>query len=122
MGSGLLETAAPQTTPVTRLPLEKLWDDKGFVDARKERVLTASDIHGFLLRDKPRRFVVARHGYPLLWVDLSDSFTFWTSQVRLHLYDAGRPNTDDYPNSYYYAAYEWRLADDEPIIVLERHP
>lgn len=125
MAIGSLESpvsVSPVIVRVTRLPLQNLWDSSnGALEARKGRALSVHDIHGFLLRDRPVRFVVANVDAPLLWVELPDSFIFWNTQVRAHLYEASKPNVGDYPNGYYYVAHEWHLADGERIIALERH-
>jgi len=124
MAIGSLESpvSAPLVAQrVTRLPLQNLWDDNGSLEARKGRALSASDIHSFLLRDRPVRFVVANVDSPLLWVELPDSFLFWNTQVRVHLYEPAKQNVSDYSNGYYYVAHEWHLADGERIIGLERH-
>ena len=62
---------------VTKLPLESLWNETEFVDAKKVGPLTTNDIKELL---PAAQFVVADIGYALRWIDTADTFEFWRKE------------------------------------------
>jgi hypothetical protein len=106
---------------VIGLPLDGLWDSAGTLEASKVRELTGGDIKD-LLRMAPVAFVVADVGRPLRWVTgAAQCFGFWKTDAQPHLYERAKPYLDNYPDGYFYTAYEWRLCDERSVVVLEKH-
>jgi hypothetical protein len=104
---------------VVRLPLGKLWDEEGVIDAARSRWLNADDIRA-LLRLGRVRFVIANVGFPLRWVPGCECYHFWQEECRPHLADPDRPALlETFPNEYCYSASEWVISSGSPIVVLE---
>jgi hypothetical protein len=104
---------------VVRLPLGKLWDEEGVIDATRSRWLTADDIRA-LLRLGRVRFVVANVGLPLRWIPESECFQFWQEECRSHLADPEKPAPlEAFPGEYCYSPSEWLSSAGSPIVVLE---
>jgi hypothetical protein len=112
----------PKLKVVTRLPLEEVWREDGLpASTQKMRLLHAQDIAN-LLRVGPVNFVVADIGMPLRWIDSTDCYKFWNTEIKAHLADPDqRCALDDFPGGYFYFASEWRGKEIFPIVVVERH-
>ena len=111
----------PEKRKVSRLPLQDLWTEAGFLDAKRVRDLSADDIT-ILLRRGTVRFVVADIGGPLEWISPSNCYDFWKSEVREHLADpAEKAQSWEYPSGYCYFATEWSDGNTGTIVVLETH-
>ena len=109
----------PQDRIVTHLPMERLWNDSGELQARRVRDLARDDIRE-LLRTGPVQFVVANGGDHLRWIPIGERFEFWKHDVDAHLAKRDRIDLDDFPGGKAYVASEWAVADEQvPVIVLE---
>jgi hypothetical protein len=102
---------------VTQLPLTELWDEAGKLPATYARDLTEADIRT-LLQATPVRFVIADVGKPLQWVQVSECFRFWKTQVRSRVAGATQVFLDDFPGGHCYFASEWQGSDRLPIVLL----
>ena len=91
---------------MTRLPLQELWRDDGFITSSRGRWLTDHDITTFL-RAGPVQFVVVDVGVSPRWIQISGCYEFWKEEVRDH---RAAPNEgaqlDRFPGSYCYSASE----------------
>ena len=94
--------------PVNRIPLDKLWNERGDINARRKRWLTKSGLRE-LLRKCRVEFYVADIGHPLRRVDVSKCYDFWKSEAEVHVVED--PDSDyqieDFPGEYAYLASEW---------------
>jgi hypothetical protein len=111
----------PSQLIVTSMPLNKLWDRDGLLQAHRVRPVGKEEIADLLRSGST--FVVADVGHPLRWIVAQDRFNFWKIEVKEHL---ASPETDDlclkaYPNEYCYIASEWRCAGSIPVVLLEKH-
>jgi hypothetical protein len=106
---------------VTRLPLQELWRDDGFITSSRDRWLTDHDITSSL-RAGPVQFVVVNVGESPCWIQIDDCYEFWKEEAKTHL---AVPNQgaqlDGFPGSYCYFASEWQGGAEHPIVVLEKH-
>lgn len=111
-----------RTRIVTRIPLDELWTQDGRVDAVRLRKLSRLDIHG-MLRGGSVQFVRADVAQPLEWIDQSERFAFWKSEVQHRVVDPAEPAFDlnDHPGGYCYLASEWRAEGQPPIVLVERY-
>jgi hypothetical protein len=112
----------PKQRVVTRLPLEEVWrEDGALASVQKLRTLQAQDVAD-LLRVGPVNFVVADVGTPLRWIDSTDCYRFWSTEINVHLAAPDQKCTlDEFPGGYFYVASEWRRKEKFPIVVVERH-
>ena len=111
----------PALQVVTTLPLEKLWDAAGAVEASRLRWVSVDDVRE-MLRLGPVRFVVADIGRTLRWVPLTSCFNFWRDDVRDHLasHQEGK-SLDAFPGAYCYFGSAWSGGSQpSPIVVLEK--
>lgn len=105
---------------ITALPLRELWDDRGPVEARRSRDLSAADIRDLLGRG-PVRFVIADVGVKPAWIPVDECFRFWRTEVRARVADPGRQSVlAEFPGGTYYFASDWLTADGPPVVVLEK--
>jgi hypothetical protein len=108
---------------VSKLPLDELWNEAGTISATKVGPVGTDEIRK-LLRSAPVRFVVADVSEQLRWVEGSDSFDWWKSELKPRLAEpegakAG-VDLDEWPDGYGYVAYEWRLEDGAVVIAAEK--
>jgi hypothetical protein len=107
---------------VTELPLSRLWDAEGDIEAIRERWLTRDSLQQ-ILRKYPVEFIIADVGQPLRQVTVARCYEFWKSEVERHL--APDPETgfrlEDFPGLYAYCASEWSGEIMTPIVLLEKH-
>ena len=106
---------------VTRLPLDELWDEQGTVPARNVGALGRAEITE-LLRLGRVAFVVADVGLRLMWIPLEECYGFWKAEVRPRLVEPRVQNfvLEDFPGEYCYLASEWRVAQGDRVVVLEK--
>jgi hypothetical protein len=105
---------------VTRLPLQELWRDDGFITSSRGRWLSEHDIVASL-RAGPVQFVVVDVGVSPRWIQISNCNQFWKEEVKTHLAAPNeRAQLDRFPDSYCYFASEWRDKFEHPIVVLEK--
>jgi hypothetical protein len=111
----------PQRT-VTHLSVGSVSDDKGDVEARRERFLSKEALRE-LLRRHPVAFVVADVGTPFKRVEVRKCYEFWKFEVEAHIVDD--PDSgfrlEDFPGEYAYVASEWSGQIQTPIVLLEKH-
>lgn len=107
---------------VTRLPLDRLWDDDGDIQAQRERYLSVTLLRE-MLRQYPVEFFVADIGHPLRRVAMKDSYQFWKSEVAANFVDdpETRFHLGDFPGQFAYIASEWSGEIQTPIVLLEKH-
>jgi hypothetical protein len=107
---------------VTRLPLRELWRDDGFTTSERGQSLTAEDITT-LLQLGSVQFVVAEVGVSLRWIQPSECYRFWKTEVETHLAAANSgASLDEFPGEYCYFASRWNdPGGTAPIIVFEKH-
>jgi hypothetical protein len=112
----------PKRRVVTRLPLEEVWREDGFsVSVQKLRSLRTEDVAN-LLRAGPVKFVLADAGMPLQWIDQTNCYRFWKTEIKTHLAAPDQKcKLDEFPGGYFYCASEWGRKDGLPIVVVERH-
>ncbi len=107
---------------VNHIPLDRLWDQKGDLEATRKRWLSMTSLRE-LLQNGRVTFYIADCGHPLQRVDESDCFEFWKTEVNPHL--VNDPNAkfslEDYPGEYAYLASEWSGESETPIVLLEKH-
>jgi hypothetical protein len=109
----------PADRVITDLPLRELFDERGPVEAIRQRELGTEDVRA-LLRIHPFRFVVADAGRAPVWVSEAERFSFWKNEVLPHLAGAtDEVDLDQFPNGYCYRASEWLRPDGTFIVVLE---
>jgi len=112
----------PTLRTVSEIPLTRLWDATGDVEATRERFLTRDLLHE-MLRSYPVEFVIADVGHPLRHVEVARCYEFWKSEVVRHLVNdpqAGfRP--EEFPGEYAYCASEWSGELQTPIVLLEKY-
>jgi hypothetical protein len=109
------------TRIVHRVPVDRLWDENGDLEASRERWLTKPALRE-MLRRHPVEFFVANVGDPLRRVDAAKCYGFWKSEAKLHVVD--NPDEfylEDFPGEYAYVASEWSGRIQTPIILLEMH-
>lgn len=107
---------------VTRLPVERLVDDEGEIEASRERFLSKETLRDLLGR-YPVEFVIADVGTPLKHIEVKRCYEFWKSEVEEHIVndpDSGF-RLEDYPGEYAYVASEWAGQIQTPIVLLEKH-
>jgi hypothetical protein len=105
---------------VISIPLMELWDDRGTLSGRRLRNLDADDVKD-LLQSTAFRFVIANVGDKLRWLDESDRFKFWKSEVKGHLCSAEPCFTESYTGEYFYHASEWLIEPNRKVVLLEKH-
>lgn len=104
---------------VTRMPVEELWIDEGFVNAVKIRDLDTSMV-GEMLSSNNSQFVVANIGDPLRWISTDNRYEFWKSEAKGRIADpSSKVDLEGFPDEYCYFASEWRHAAGL-IILLEK--
>src|SRR5437764_74771 len=112
----------PKLRVVARLPLEEVWRaDGNVISVIKLRSLRTEEVAN-LLRVGPVNFVVAEIGIPLRWIDSTDCYVFWKTELKTHLAAPDQRGTlDEFPCGYFYFAAEWLTEEKLPTVVLERH-
>ena len=107
---------------VTRLPLERLSDDHGDIEAHRERFLSKEALRD-LLRRYPVEFVIADVGRPLNHIAMGKCYQFWKSEAEAHI--VADPESEfrleDFPGEYAYVASKWSGQIQTPIVLLEKH-
>jgi hypothetical protein len=107
---------------VTGIPLAEIWDEQGEVIAGRIRQLGQEEIRQ-LLQTGQTQFVVANAGDPLRRIPMHDSYSFWKLEVRKHL--VAEPdrtfNVYEFHEGYCYLASEWRDANGQTIVLLEKY-
>jgi len=110
------------TRIVTRLPLDRLWDDDGDIAAQRERYLSRPLLRE-MLRQHPVEFYVANIGSPLRRIDVGHCYEFWKSEAAANLVD--EPDAgfclEDFPGQFAYVSSEWSREIQTPIVLLEKH-
>jgi len=110
------------TRIVTRLPLDRLWDDDGDIAAHRERYLSRA-----LLREMLRKYAVefylADIGSPLRRVDVKECYKFWKSEAAANVVDEPEAGfrLEDFPGQFAYVSSEWSGEIQTPIVLLEKH-
>src|SRR5688572_25683309 len=106
---------------VTRIPIERLFDEEGEIGARRERMLSRPALEE-MLRQYRVEFFVADVGLPLKRIDVNKCYEFWKSEVKAHLVDDPENgfHLEDYPDEYAYIASEWSGEIQTPIVLLEK--
>jgi hypothetical protein len=106
---------------VTRLPLERLWDDVGHIAAQRERFLSKSVLRD-MLRQHPVEFYMADLGQPLRRVDVARCYEFWKSEAADHVVDDPESgfHLDSFSGHYALVASEWSGDVETPIVLLEK--
>lgn len=112
----------PSLRTVNQIPLVRLWDDDGDIEAIRERWLSMASLLE-MLRRYPVEFYVADIGYPLQRVDVAKCYDFWKSEVKSHLVNEPESGfqLEDFPGEYAYLASEWSGEIQTPIVLLEKH-
>ena len=110
----------PSDRIVISTPLTELWDDSGTLSARRLRYLNADEITD-MLQSTAFRFAIANVGEKLSWLDESDCFKFWKSEVKEHLCSMEPCFTESYSGEYFYYASEWLIEPDRKVVLLEKH-
>jgi len=112
----------PPRAIVTRLPVERLSDDEGDIEARRERFLSKEALRE-MLRRYPVEFVIADVGTPLKHVEVGRSYEFWKSEAEAHIVNDPESGfrVEDFPGKYAYVASEWSGHIQTPIVLLEKH-
>jgi hypothetical protein len=113
----------PSLRIVTRGQLDGLWDAQGQdMDAERVRDLGVEDVRG-LLRAGDVRFVVAKLGLPLQWIDFPKRHDFWKDELQPHLVEPSQYPSflEDFPGEYFYRATEWRAPDGGVIVLCEMY-
>jgi hypothetical protein len=112
----------PPRPTVTRIPVERLTDDEGDMEAHRERFLSKAALRE-LLRRCPVEFVVAEVGTPLKRVEVQKCYEFWKSEAEAHIVDD--PDSgfrlEDFPGEYAFVASKWSGQIQTPIVLLEKH-
>lgn len=111
----------PSTRIVTRLPLDRLWDDDGDIAAQRERYLSRPLLRE-MLRQHPVEFYVADIGRPLRRIDVESCYQFWKSEAAANVVDdpdAGF-RLEDFPGQFAYVSSEWSGEIQTPIVLLEK--
>jgi hypothetical protein len=105
---------------ITRLPIDRLYDDEGEVEAHRERYLSKEALQD-LLRRYAVEFVIADIGMTLKYIEVQKCYEFWKSEVKAHIVDD--PDSgfrlEDFPGEYAYIASEWSGQIQTPIVLLE---
>ncbi len=112
----------PKLRVVTCLPLEQVWREDGvLISEHRLRSLQSQDVAS-LLRFGPVNFVVADLGMPLKWIDSSDCYRFWNTEIKPQLAAPDQKCLlDEFPGSYFCFASEWRRQEKLPFVILERY-
>jgi len=107
---------------VRRIAVEELWRDDGVSITLRRESLNADDIT-MLLHISLIEFVVADVGLALRWIKPDDSYGFWKNDVNAHLAEPhGQASLDNFPQSYFYVASQWKVNGQlAPIVLLERY-
>ena len=106
---------------VVQMPLDRLWDENGDIEASRERWLSKSSLTE-LLRKHRVEFVIADIGHPLRRVDIAKCYDFWKSDVKAHLVDDPESGfyREDFPDEFAYIASEWSGEIQTTIVLLEK--
>jgi len=112
----------PSKLIVTRLPLDRLWDEDVDIPAQRERYLSRPLLHE-MLRQCSVEFYVADIGSPLRRVDVAHCYEFWKSEAAKNIVDDPEAGfrLEDYPGQFAYIASEWSGEIHTPIVLLEKH-
>lgn len=105
---------------VIQIPLCELWNDLGVVATSKKRQLRRNEISDMLHAGRVR-FVVANGGYPLNWIDPSNCFEFWKTEVKHRIVDTEKFFLDDFPDKWCFVSSEWSDDQPLPIVLLEKY-
>ncbi len=115
----------PTARIVTAIPVERLCDEGGDIDARREQWLSKAAVRE-MLRRYAVEFFVADVGSPFRRVEVAKCYEFWKSEVEAHIVDD--PDSgfrlEDFPGEYAsmpYTASEWSGEIRTPIVLLEKH-
>jgi hypothetical protein len=105
---------------VTELPLLRLWNETGVIAAERIRLLSRSDLRQ-LVRTLAVRFVIADVGHPLQWHESGQCYSLWKRDIGPHLAEPDQNfRLEDFPGGFAYLASEWKLADGQTVVVLEK--
>ena len=107
---------------VIYLPVDRLREDCGDVEASRERFLSKEALREILCRH-PVEFVIADVGMPLKRIEVWKCYEYWKSEVEAHVVagpDSGF-RLEDFPGQYAYVASEWSGQIQTPIVLLEKH-
>ena len=96
-----------------RIPMSELWDSEGKLTATKQRILRGSGVVA-LLRQGLVRFVVANCGDPLRWIEPSQCYDFWKSELKPRIVETEAFDLAGFPDAYCYVVSEW--ADEKTFL------
>jgi len=105
---------------VTAMPLVNIWTTNNELKSQRVAYLTKDDIKN-ILKQGPVNFIVADVGHKLIWIDPSQCYDFWKSEVQIHVAtDLRNIYLDNFVDNYAYVASKWNADDPTPIILLEK--
>jgi hypothetical protein len=118
----MAEREMPSQKIVTHIPVERLSDAEGDIEAHRERFLSKEALRE-LLRQYPVEFVIAEVGLPLKRIGVHKCFAIWKSEVEAYLVDDPEAGfqLENFPGEYAYVASEWSGQIETPIVLLEKH-
>ena len=103
-----------------KIPLITLWKEKKDLNLTRELYLSKKAIVD-LFKISPIEFVIADVGKDLNWITVENCFTFWKSEVVIHLADdLNEIFLDEFPENYAYVASLWKGGAQESIVLLEK--
>jgi hypothetical protein len=107
---------------VNQIPLYRLWDQDGEIEAVRERWLTKQSLRE-MLSDYPVEFYVADVGHPLLRIDVAKCYDFWKAEVESNLVEDPERGfrLESFPGEFAYVASEWSGEIQTPIVLLEKY-
>lgn len=92
---------------VTKLPIEKLWNENNYIDSTREKNLTKNELIN-IIKKSPLKFVIADIGHKLKWIPLDKCYKFWKLEIKdnlIKIYD--KIELESFPSDYAYLASKW---------------
>ena len=106
---------------VTEIPLQNIWNSEKEMDIQRTEYLTKERLKE-ILTSGPVDFVLADLGNKLKWIETSDCYNYWKTEVERDLADnVKKIYLDDFPDEYAYIASYWTCDMQKPIILLEKY-
>jgi hypothetical protein len=118
----LAKIMIPSLRMISRIPLDRLWDEDGEIEATRGRSLSKSALRE-MLRQYPVEFCVAEIGCQLRRMDIAKCYDFWKSEADAHVVDDPEFGfrLEDFPDEYAYIASEWSGQIQAPVVLLEKY-
>jgi len=102
------------------MPIQKLWNENGFVEANKIKNITKAELVE-MLKQGSVEFVIANISENLKWIPLNKCYENWAKTKNQVVQDLEKFDLESFPNNFAFVASEWSHDNQARTILLEKH-